>query len=129
MNIVQIVALGLLTTIIIVLLKQNNANTYALLLSTTAGVIIFVAMINKIGYVIQVFNDLARRANVNQFYLGTILKIVGIAYIAEFGAQVCKDAGESSIAGRIELAGKIFIMVLAMPIVAAVLESIIRLLP
>jgi len=129
MNIVQIVALGLLTTIIIVLLKQNNANTYALLLSTTAGVIIFVAVINKIGYVIQVFNDLARRANVNQFYLGTILKIVGIAYIAEFGAQVCKDAGESSIAGRIELAGKIFIMVLAMPIVAAVLESIIRLLP
>jgi stage III sporulation protein AD len=129
MNIVQIVALGLLTTIIIVLLKQNNANTYALLLSTTAGVIIFVAMINKIGYVIQVFNDLARIANVNQFYLGTILKIVGIAYIAEFGAQVCKDAGESSIAGRIELAGKIFIMVLAMPIVAAVLESIIRLLP
>jgi stage III sporulation protein AD len=129
MNIVQIVALGLLTTIIIVLLKQNNANTYALLLSSTAGVIIFVAMINKIGYVIQVFNDLARRANVNQFYLGTILKIVGIAYIAEFGAQVCKDAGESSIAGRIELAGKIFIMVLAMPIVAAVLESIIRLLP
>jgi len=129
MTIVQIVALGLLTTIIIVLLKQNNANTYALLLSTIAGVIIFVAVINKVGYVVQVFNELAGRANVNQFYLGTILKIVGIAYIAEFGAQVCKDAGESSIAGRIELAGKIFIMVLAMPIVAAVLESIIRLLP
>lgn len=129
MNIVQIVGLALLATVIIVLLKQNNANTYALLLSTVAGVIIFTAMIDKVGYVIKVFEDLAGKANVNQFYLGTILKIVGISYIAEFGAQVCKDAGESSLAGRIEFAGKIFIMVLAMPIVAAVLESIIRLLP
>jgi stage III sporulation protein AD len=129
MNIVQIVGIGLLTTIMIVLLKQNNAHIYALLLSTVAGIIIFMAMIDKVGYVIRVFEDLAGEASVNQFYLGTILKIVGIAYIAEFGAQVCKDAGEGSIAGRIEFAGKIFIMVLAMPIVAAVLESIIRLLP
>lgn len=129
MNIVQIVGIGLLTTIIIVLLKQNNAHTYALLLSTVAGVIIFMAMVDKVAYVVRVFEDLAGRANVNQFYLGTILKIVGIAYIAEFAAQVCKDAGEGAIASRIEFAGKIFIMVLAMPIVAAVLESIIRLLP
>jgi len=129
MNIMQIVAVGLITTAIVVLLRQNNAHTYALLLSTIAGVIIFAALINKIGYVIQVFEDLAGRANVNQFYLGTILKIVGIAYLAEFGSQVCRDAGEGSIAGRIEFAGKIFIIVLAIPIVAAVLESIIRLLP
>ena len=129
MNIIQVVGIGILTTVIIVLLKQNNASTYALLLSTITGIIIFSALIGKVGYVIQVFADLAGRANVNQFYLGTILKIVGIAYITEFGAQICKDAGEGSIAGRIEFAGKIFIMVLAMPIVAAALESIIRLLP
>lgn len=129
MNIIQIVSIGLLASVIIVLLKENNATTHALLISTVVGVIIFTAMASKIGYVIQVLQDLAARANVNQYYLGTILKITGIAYIAEFGSQICKDAGESSIAGRIEFAAKIMVMVLAMPIIAAVLETIIRLLP
>lgn len=129
MNIIQVASIGLLASVIIVLLKENNATTHALLISTVVGVIIFTAMASKIGYVIQVLQDLAARANVNQYYLGTILKIIGIAYIAEFGSQICKDAGESSIAGRIEFAAKIMVMVLAMPIIAAVLETIIRLLP
>ncbi|MDS1030081.1 stage III sporulation protein AD [Bacillota bacterium LX-D] len=129
MDIIQIVALGLVATIIIVFLKQSNASANALLISAIVGVIIFLTMIGKIGYCIRILQDLANRANVNQYYLGTILKIIGIAYIAEFAAQVCRDAGESSIGGRIEFAAKIIVMVLAMPIIAAVLESIIRLLP
>ena len=54
---------------------------------------------------------------------------MGIAYIAEFGAQVCKDAGEGSIAAKIELAAKILVVVLALPIIVAILESILRLIP
>ncbi|NLC37881.1 MAG: stage III sporulation protein AD, partial [Clostridia bacterium] len=51
------------------------------------------------------------------------------AYIAEFGAQVCRDAGETAIASRVEFAAKVLIIVLAIPIVVAILETIIRLLP
>ncbi|WP_227765981.1 stage III sporulation protein AD [Zhaonella formicivorans] len=129
MEILQLLGLGLVATVIIVFLKQYNSGTSAILISAVVGLFIFIAMLDQIGYVILVIQELAQRANVNQFYLGIMLKIIGIAYIAEFGAQVCKDAGESSIAGRIEFAAKVIVMVLAMPIIAAVLETIIRLLP
>lgn len=129
MDILQLIGLGLVATMMTVFLKEYRASTKAMLISALVGLLIFIAMIKQIGYIVKVLEDLANRANINQLYLGTLLKIIGIAYIAEFGAQVCKDAGESSIAGRIEFAAKIIVMALAMPIIVAVLETIIRLLP
>ena len=55
--------------------------------------------------------------------------MIGVAYLAEFGAQVCRDAGENSIAAKIEFAGKIIILIMAVPILMAVLESIISFIP
>lgn len=62
-------------------------------------------------------------------YLNTVLRIVAIAYIAQFGAQICRDAGESAIGGKIELAGKIMIMFLAVPMLLVILDSVLQLLP
>ncbi len=129
MEILQIVGLGLVTAIIIILVKQANSPTVAIILSILVGATIFLMMLTKIGAIIDILQQLADRANVNQFYLATILKIIGIAYIAEFGSQMCKDSGESAIASKIEFAAKILVMILAIPIFAAILESIIRLLP
>ncbi len=73
--------------------------------------------------------SIARSANINMMYLQTILKIIGIAYIAEFGAQIAKDAGQAAISTKIELAGKILILVMAIPILTAVIEMVLALLP
>jgi stage III sporulation protein AD len=62
-------------------------------------------------------------------YMGTVLKIIGIAYIAEIGAQVCRDAGEGVVAAKIEFAAKILVMVLAIPIILAILEALLKLIP
>ncbi|EGL16712.1 stage III sporulation protein AD [Paenibacillus sp. HGF7] len=62
-------------------------------------------------------------------FLKTILKIIGIAYIAEFGAQIVRDAGQESIASKIELSGKILIMVMAIPIITVIIETVIKLFP
>lgn len=72
---------------------------------------------------------MAERAHIHPLYLQILLKVMGIAYIAEFGAQICRDAGEGTIAGKIEFAGKIFIVILAVPLISQVLESIGQLLP
>jgi stage III sporulation protein AD len=66
---------------------------------------------------------------VNQLFLATILKIIGIAYITEFGAQVTRDAGQESIAAKIELAGNILIMVMAIPIITVIIETVMQILP
>ncbi|MDX9872100.1 MAG: stage III sporulation protein AD [Clostridia bacterium] len=128
MEIFQVVGVGFVGMVMAVFLKERNKEA-AILVSLATGVIIFLFAVSRVEAVVEVLWQLASSANINLFYLTTILKIIGIAYIAEFGAQICKDAGESSIAAKIEFAAKVLVMVLALPIIVAILESVLRLLP
>ncbi|MDH7576215.1 MAG: stage III sporulation protein AD [Bacillota bacterium] len=128
MEILQVVGLGLVVAVLAVLLREERPEI-ALLLALGFGIMIFIMILGKMGAVITVFRDLTRRAQIDELYLTTLLKILGIAYIAEFGAQICRDAGEGTIASKIEVAGKVLILILALPIFAAILEVIVRLLP
>jgi stage III sporulation protein AD len=93
------------------------------------GCVIFLFLIDQISAIIQMLQKIAVDANVNLVYLETILKIIGIAYIAEFGAQISKDAGQGAIASKIELGGKILILAMAIPILTAIIETVIGLIP
>jgi stage III sporulation protein AD len=128
LDIIQVVGLGLVATFLILVVKEQKP-VFAFLLATVTGVIIFLSLVGKISDVVSVLTRLADQAKVNTMFLETILKIIGIAYIAEFGAQVTRDAGQGSIASKIELAGKILIMVMAIPIITVIIETIVQILP
>lgn len=128
MEIFQIVAIGLVATILSVLIK-NEKPEIGLYISLVAGIIIFLFIVTKLQSVIEILSQLANKINIDSIYLSTILKIVGIAYIAEFGAQICKDAGEGVMASKIEFAGKILIMVMAVPILVSLMDLIINMVP
>lgn len=128
MEIVQIVGLGVVAAVLAVTIRHNKPEM-AMLLSIAVGVILFFMVLGKIGAVIELLKEMASRANLNLVYLTTILKIVAIAYIADFGAQICRDAGEGAVASKIEFAAKILILVLAVPIVMALLQSLLKLVP
>ncbi|WP_281886657.1 stage III sporulation protein AD [Paenibacillus sp. YYML68] len=128
MDMIQIVGLGLITTVLVLIIKEQKP-MFAFLLTAFTGITIFLFLIGKISSVIFVLEDLASKADINTVFLKTILKIIGIAYIAEFGAQIVRDAGQESIASKIELAGKIIIMVMAIPIVSVIIETVVKLLP
>lgn len=128
MEIVQIVGLGFVMTMLALIIKQERPEL-ALQLSLALAATIFLLMLNKIGAVLMLFRDLAEKANMSMLYLNTLLKIIGIAYITEFGSQVCRDAGEGAIAAKIEFAGKVMVMVMAIPIIALVLDTIVKLIP
>ncbi|MZP28467.1 stage III sporulation protein AD [Heliobacterium undosum] len=128
MEILQVVGVGIIATIFLVIVRKQRPEL-AVQLSIAAGVILFLFVLTKISAVIQVLEDLANKAQINRYYLTTLLKIVGIAYIAEFGAQICRDAGESTIASKVEMAAKILVMVLALPILLALMDSLMGLLP
>lgn len=128
MNILQIVGLGLVVCILAIILRQQKP-PMATLLSMTAGIIIFLVMMPQITSVFNVLRDLSGQANISMVYMGTILKIVGIAYIADFGSQICRDAGEGTLASKIEFAAKVIVLVMAVPIIVAVLQSLIKLVP
>jgi stage III sporulation protein AD len=86
-------------------------------------------MMDKITGVVTVLKSLSTRVNISSTYITIIFKIIGIAYIAEFGSQICRDAGEGVIASKIELAAKIIIMLIALPIMIAIMESVVKILP
>ncbi len=128
MEILQIVGVGLAGAVLAVFVRERHKEL-GIFVSLATGVIIFLFALQKAGAVLETLVQLAARANVNMFYLVTVLKIMGIAYMAEFGAQICRDAGEGSTASKIEFAAKILVMVMALPIIVAILESILRLIP
>lgn len=128
MEIIQIVGLGIVSAIIIIILKSQRPEI-AIQISIVTGIAIFMILLSKISVVLDMFQSLSDRVDIDSSYFTTLLKIIGIAYISEFGAEICKDAGESSIASKIELAGKVMIVVLAVPIVTSLLELVINIMP
>lgn len=110
------------------LLKQVRPEL-AVILVMAASVAIMIGLLGKMAAVIRLVEELARRANVGTMHLNTLLKIMGVAYVAEYGAQICKDAGENSLASKVELAGKLTILGLSVPIVLVILETLLRVIP
>lgn len=119
----QIVAISIIAVILVVLIRQYRPEI-ALQISVVTGLLIFLLIIFKLASVLEELQMFSRQINIDLVYISTIFRIVGIAYIAEFGAQVCKDAGENAIASKIELAGKVIILVLAVPILMALMDLI-----
>ena len=102
MEVLQIVVIGIIATVMIMLLKDEKPE-FAILISIATSIVIFYIVADKLKIVVQVLTDMAKNADVDFIFFTTILKIIGIAYIVEFGAQISRDAGEESIASKIEL--------------------------
>jgi len=124
----QIVGLAIIVTVIAVILKQIQPEI-AIQLTILTVVVIFLLIMGKVRIIVDLMESLADKANISSYYLMIVLKIVGVAYIAEFGAEICRDAGQGALAAKVELAAKVGILVLAIPIIVAIFESIVRLIP
>ncbi|MED3842143.1 stage III sporulation protein AD [Geobacillus stearothermophilus] len=128
MDILQIVGLGLVATFLVVLLQEQKSNL-SFLLTVFVGCTIFLLLVDQISNILLTLREMAEGAHIQMVYLEMMLKIIGIAYIAEFAAQISKDAGQGAIAAKIELGGKIVILALAVPILTAIIEAVISLIP
>jgi stage III sporulation protein AD len=128
MDIIQIVMVGIIAAILAVLLRDERPEI-AFVISIVTGLVIFVFLISKLNSVMSVLKYFAAKANIDVLYFSTILKVIAIAYITEFGAQICRDAGEGAIASKVEFAGKVLIMVIAIPILAALMDIMIKIIP
>jgi len=128
LEIVQVVGLGLVATMLILILKETRPE-FAFQAAIAAGVIIIVMILGYLAEVVQAITEVALEAGLNIAYLQTLMRIIAIAYLAEFGSQVCQDAGQGSIASKIELAAKVIILVMAVPIIMEVMKAIMELVP
>ncbi|HEY3367650.1 MAG TPA: stage III sporulation protein AD [Symbiobacteriaceae bacterium] len=127
MDIVKIVGIGLLAGMLLSLLRQQKPEM-AMPLAVATGAMIFLLMMSKVVQVVDVLQTLGAKAKLDQVYMGNVLKIIGIAYVTDFGSQVLQDAGEKSVAAKVEMAGKVLIMLLAVPIILAIVETVLKLM-
>ncbi len=97
-------------------------------ITIAAGVMILILALDDISALLGSIAALSNGLGIDEARIKTIFKVIGIAYLAQFAAGVCRDAGESALAYKVELAGRVMILMLALPLVSGVLEVVARLL-
>lgn len=128
MDIFKILAIAILTCIATVIVKQVKPD-FASIVAISGGVVILLFLINYLEQIIGVFSSIIEKANISTSLFTTILKIIGIGYLVEFTSNICIDSGNSSLASKVTLAGKIIILFLSLPIITNLIDIIVGILP
>ena len=123
MGIIQIAMIGIGAVALALMVKQQKSE-YALYLSLSAVVLILVFSMNRLQVVMETIRKIEQYTGIDVAMLKILVKLMGITYVAEFSASICQDAGYQTIARQIEILGKLTFLVMSMPILLALLQTI-----
>ena len=123
MEILKIVGLALTGVILAALMKGINKELAIYIILATV-IILFLSTIGRLSDIFRFLEDISDNVTYGKIFFPIILKVLAVAYITDFAAQLCRDAGEATIGSKVELAGKVIIFYLAMPILTAILQLI-----
>ena len=126
-DVIKILAIGLISLIIIIIIKQYKPE-FAIYISIITGILMFLMIIQRIEGIINLLKNLSNKSGVNNQFIELLLKITGIAFLTEFAINICKDSGESAIANKIEIGSKVIIVSMSIPIITSLLEIILNLI-
>ena len=126
-DLLKILAIALVTVFAHMLIKQTKPEI-AIIISIVGSVIIIMMAVNILSSVISSFYRIFQATGVEKTLITPLIKIVAIGYIAEFGANICLDAGASSVADKILFSAKLIILVISMPIITTVIDMVVTLL-
>lgn len=127
MEIVKITALALCAVILIVLVK-NYKPEFGVFTALGCSILILYFLTDSLKYAFSYISGLYERLDCGKGYFPIIIKVLAVAYITEFTSQLCRDSGENSIAAKVELAGKIIIFCIAVPVFVSILNLVEELL-
>lgn len=128
MDIIKIIGVGLISLIIIIIVRQYKPE-FTLYVSLLAGALILIFIMDKIDGIIDLLTSLANKTAINNQFLLLLIKITGIAFLTEFAVSLCKDSGENAIANKVDMGGKVIIVSMSIPIISSLLETVIEILP
>ncbi len=128
MDIYRITALGLIGAVLCVTLKKECPQI-AMGISILTSVLILMFILPRFETVFDVLERIDSMLTGESGYVRLILKIVAVGYISSFGAKICEDFGESSIGHKIELGGKIIIIIISLPVITGLLDMLGELMP
>lgn len=123
MNIVIIASVALIAAVLSIVLKQYKPE-YSLFISIGAGILIFLSVLAVIEPVLSFIEELTEQAGLEGVYGEVLIKSLAICYITQLACDCCKDAGESAIAGKLQIAGKIAVLLIALPMFKSLTEIV-----
>lgn len=123
MEVVKIVMIGITGVLLALFLKESKPE-YSVYLSFVVGICILGYAVEKLSYLFESIKKIQEFLPVDEKYVLVLLKMTGATYIGQFSSSICKDAGYVAIAGQIELFVKLYLMVLSLPVLLALVETI-----
>ncbi len=123
MSMIQIGLIGIVGALLALQLKGQKAE-FGVYLCIAVSLIILFSIIGHLEVIMETLKTIEQYIQFENTYMGTLLKLLGITYVAEFASSICKDAGQQTIASQIEMFSKITILVLSLPIMLALLKTI-----
>jgi len=127
MNIITITGLCIVSTIICKLFDRNNKE-YSFLIALGTVAFILLMIISYLHPVISAIESLFTLTGISKDYLEIIFKAIGICYITQLGCDYCKDAGENAFASELELAGKVSLLIISLPLFTQLIEIVKKLI-
>lgn len=118
---IQLVGISLISATLYLVIKKYSPE-YTVLAQIGGVIVVLIAAFPYIKHVIDFYNEYAGMLSVSNEYLGTVLKIVGIAVLTQFSSDICRDSGQTALAANVEFAGKLMIAVLSLPMAKTLLE-------
>lgn len=125
MEVLKIAAAAVCAVFFAMILKNAGSQLY-LLVTMAVSILIIIAVAGKLSGIIAQITKLSAYLNGAGQYISLLVKIVGIAYVIQFTADLCRDSGYSAVAGQVEVFGKITIAAVSIPVVSLLFETVAK---
>jgi stage III sporulation protein AD len=123
MNLIAIIGVGIIAALLSVTLKQYKPQ-FGMYVSLIAGIIILMALIRELTPLLDTLSELITAVSLEAVYGAALLKALAICYITQLASDTCRDSGETAIAGKIEMAGKLAVALVSLPLFKGVVEIV-----
>lgn len=120
---IKIAVIGIITVVLAIVFRKGREE-YSLYMSIAACVLILLWGIGKLQVILDAIDQLQGYIKLNKAYVGILIRIIGITYVTEISASLCKDSGYQAVSEQIEIVGKLTILAISMPIMLSILDTI-----
>ncbi|MEE1313484.1 MAG: stage III sporulation protein AD [Lachnospiraceae bacterium] len=124
---IKIVLTGVITAVLVLILKEQQKGISAVVLMAGSLAILLFCM-EYLETILELFDSISDMMKVDKIYIKILLKIIGISYICQFASEICKDLGSQTVGKQIEMAGKLSVLVVSIPVIQGLLDTMKELL-
>ena len=124
MDILKIIMIGIIGTFLSMTVRAYKPELGVITALSTAFLMLFFS-VPQLAAIVEGINELSENAQIDGFFIKSVIKIIGIAYITQFSSELAKDANEALLSKKLELVGKISIIALMMPVISGLISAVL----